>query len=141
MNEIVIFTDGGAKGNTGKAAISFVIFLNGKIKEYAKNVGEKTNNEAEYLAVIYALEKLKQILGKEKSKNSKIIINLDSEVVGKQLKGEYKILEENLQKLFMRFWNLKFDFKDIEIKIIPREENKRADNLVKKMLNDNKKLF
>ena len=142
MNEVIIFTDGGAKGNPGKAAAAFVIYIDGKIKEYAKEIGEKTNNEAEYLAVIFALEKLKQLLGKERSKKTRVIINLDSELVGKQLRGEYKILEENLQKLFMKFWNLKFDFEEIEIKIIPREENKRADSLVKKIIfGENKKLF
>jgi ribonuclease HI len=142
MNEVIIFTDGGAKGNPGKAGAAFVIYIDGKIKEYAVYVGERTNNEAEYLAVILALEKLKQLLGKERSKKTKVIINLDSELVGKQLRGEYKILEENLQKLFMKFWNLKFDFGEIEIKLIPREENERADKLVKKIIfEENKKLF
>jgi ribonuclease HI len=142
MNEVIIFTDGGAQGNPGKAGAAFVIYIDGKIKEYAVYVGERTNNEAEYLAVIFALEKLKQLLGKERSKKTKVIINLDSELVGKQLRGEYKILEENLQKLFMKFWNLKFDFGEIEIKLIPREENKRADKLVKKIIfGENKKLF
>ncbi|MDT7868321.1 MAG: ribonuclease HI family protein [Candidatus Pacebacteria bacterium] len=142
MNEVIIFTDGGAQGNPGKAGAAFVIYIDGKIKEYAVYVGERTNNEAEYLAVILALEKLKQLLGKERSKKTKVIINLDSELVSKQLRGEYKILEENLQKLFMKFWNLKFDFGEIEIKLIPREENKRADKLVKKIIfGENKKLF
>jgi ribonuclease HI len=142
MNEVIIFTDGGAQGNPGKAGAAFVIYIDGKIKEYAVYVGERTNNEAEYLAVILALEKLKQLLGKERSKKTKVIINLDSELVGKQLRGEYKILEENLQKLFMKFWNLKFDFGEIEIKLIPREENERADKLVKKIIfEENKKLF
>jgi ribonuclease HI len=142
MNEVIIFTDGGSKGNPGKAGAAFVIYIDGKIKEYATYVGERTNNEAEYLAVILALEKLKQLLGKERSKKTKVIINLDSELVGKQLRGEYKILEENLQKLFMKFWNLKFDFGEIEIKLIPREENERADKLVKKIIfGENKKLF
>jgi ribonuclease HI len=142
MNEVIIFTDGGAQGNPGKAGAAFVIYIDGKIKEYAVYVGERTNNEAEYLAVILALEKLKQLLGKKRSKNTKVIINLDSELVGKQLRGEYKILEENLQKLFMKFWNLKFDFGEIEIKLIPREENERADKLVKKIIfEENKKLF
>ncbi|MFZ8805994.1 MAG: ribonuclease HI family protein [Minisyncoccia bacterium] len=142
MNEVIIFTDGGAQGNPGKAGAAFVIYIDGKIKEYAVYVGERTNNEAEYLAVILALEKLKQLLGKERSKKTKVIINLDSELVGKQLRGEYKILEENLQKLFIKFWNLKFDFGEIEIKLIPREENERADKLVKKIIfGENKKLF
>jgi ribonuclease HI len=63
-----------------------------------------------------------------------VILHLDSELVGKQLLGKYKIKEENLQKLFIKFWNLKIDFPNLEIKIIPREENKIADKLVKSIL-------
>jgi len=134
MKEIFVYTDGGSLNNPGKSAIGVVIKFEDKVKEYAKEIGFKTNNEAEYEAVIFALERIKKILGKEKIKKYKILLHLDSELVGKQLKGEYKILEESLQKYFIKFWNLKIDFGEIEIKIIPREENQRADKLVKSVL-------
>lgn len=134
MNQVLVFTDGGALNNPGKAAIGIVIYFNGKVKEYSEAIGIATNNQAEYQAVIFALKKLKQILGKEKIKETKIVLNLDSELVGKQIKGEYKILEPELQKYFLEFYNLKFDFPNLEIKIIPREKNEKADKLVKKNL-------
>lgn len=134
MNEIKIFTDGGAINNPGKAAIGVVIIYNGNLKEYAKEIGIKTNNEAEYEGVIFALKKIKQLLGKDRIKELKITLHLDSELVGKQIKGEIKILDEKLQKYFLEVYNLKFDFPKLEIKIIPREENKRADSLVKSIL-------
>jgi hypothetical protein len=79
------------------------------------------------------LLKIKHLIGKEKSKNSIIMINTDSQVVGGQIQGKFKILEENLFKYFIKFHNLKLDFKEIQINIIPREKN-LADALVKKVL-------
>lgn len=134
MNEIKVFTDGGAINNPGPGAIGIVIYLKDKIKSYKASLKETTNNEAEYLAVIFALKKLKQLIGRKKLKEYNVIIHLDSELVGKQISGQYKIKDENLQKLFIKFWNLKLDFPNLKIKIINREENKIADKLVKKTL-------
>lgn len=128
--KIVVYTDGGSRGNPGPAAIGVVI----NDKEYGEYLGEKTNNQAEYEAVIFALKKTKQLIGKAKAKESEIEIRMDSELVVKQLNGEYKILEENLQPLFIKVWNLKFDFKKVEFRHVPREENKGADRLVNKVL-------
>ena len=69
-DKLIIYTDGGARGNPGPAAIGVVI-QNEKgntIKKYGEKIGEKTNNEAEYEAVIFALRKLKQLFGKENTK-------------------------------------------------------------------------
>ncbi|GIW65832.1 MAG: hypothetical protein KatS3mg094_351 [Candidatus Parcubacteria bacterium] len=140
MEEIKVWTDGGVINEKNIGAIGIVILIDGKIKSYKARIDKITNNEAEYLAVIYALKKIKHLLGKNKIKNSKIIIHLDSELIGNQLLGKYKIKEENLQKLFINFWNLKIEFPLLEIKIIPREENSRADKLVKSVLFE-KKLF
>lgn len=134
-NQLIIFTDGGSRNNPGPAAIGVVIGN----KEYAEYLGETTNNVAEYQAVIFALKKAKHILGKEKLKNTKIIINLDSELVTNQLNGKYKILEPNLQPLFIEIWNLKFDFPYLIFQYISREKNKIADRLVNEVLNKNQK--
>jgi ribonuclease HI len=134
MKEIKVWTDGGALNNPGEAAIGVVIDFGERKNHYKAKIGTATNNEAEYLAVIYALKKLREIFGKKKLKDIKVILHLDSELVGKQLLGKYKIKEENLQKLFIKFWNLRIDFPNLEIKIIPREENKIADKLVKSIL-------
>ena len=132
----MIFTDGGSRGNPGPAAIGVVI----GDKEYAEYLGETTNNVAEYQAVIFALKKTKHLLGKAKLKNIKVVINLDSELVANQLNGKYKILEPDLQPLFIEIWNLRFDFPNLMFQYISREKNKRADRLVNEVLdNENQK--
>ena len=130
--KLIIFTDGGARGNPGPAAIG-IVFKNQKgevLKQYGERIGNTTNNVAEYEAVIFALKKAKQIFGKEKTKNSDTEIYVDSELIARQLGGQYKIEEEHLQALFMKVWNLKFDFGSVSFFPVPREKNKEADRMV-----------
>lgn len=140
MKKIIIFTDGGSKGNPGPSAVAF-LFCNEKgevFKEYSERLdGNFTNNEAEYLAAILALKKFKALFGKKLAKNTDVEIRSDSELLVKQMEGKYKILEENIQKLFLELWNLKLDFKSVRFKLIKRENNKKADKLVKDLLNNN----
>lgn len=137
MKKIIIYTDGGSRGNPGPAAAG-VIFCNEKgqsIKECSEYLGDKlTNNEAEYKAVIFALKKFKAVFGKKLAKNSEVEIRSDSELLVKQLNAEYKILNENIQPLFLEIWNLKFDFKKLKFKQIPRDKNKEADRLANEAL-------
>jgi len=141
--KIIVYTDGGSRGNPGSAALGVVIEGVGKqIKEYAEFLGEMTNNEAEYHAIIFALRKLRQLIGREKLTKTEVEIRSDSELVARQLRGEYKVEEKNLQPLFMKVWNLKFDFPKLIFKEISREENKRADKLVNAVLDkESNKLF
>ena len=133
----MIYTDGGSRGNPGKAAIG-VVFFNEKgqiIKKYGEYLGDNlTNNDAEYSAVIFALKKFKTLFGKAIAENSQVEVRADSELLVKQLNGEYKIENEKMQKFFMEIWNLKIDFKSIKFKHIPREKNKEADSLVNEAL-------
>jgi ribonuclease HI len=139
-SKIVIYTDGGSRGNPGPAAMGVVISVGGPSallrvnKEYGEYLGEKTNNQAEYEAVIFALKKVKQLIGKAKAKESEVEIRLDSELVSRQLNGRYKILEEDLQPLFIQIWNLKLDFKNVDFLHVPREENRKADKVVNDVL-------
>ncbi len=137
MKKIIIYTDGGSRGNPGPAAVG-VMFCNEKgqsIKEYSEYIGDNlTNNEAEYKAVIFALKKFKAVFGKKLAKNSEIEIRSDSELLVKQINAQYKILNENIQPLFLEIWNLKFDFKKLKFKQISRDKNKQADRLVNEAL-------
>ncbi len=137
MKKIIIYTDGGAQGNPGPGAIG-VVFCNEKgqpIKEYSKYLGKNfTNNEAEYQAVVFALEKFKSLFSKKLAKNTEVEIRTDSELLVKQLKGEYKILDSKIAPLFLKIWNLRLDFKKVKLRLIPREKNKKADKLVKEAL-------
>ncbi|MBI2052430.1 MAG: ribonuclease HI family protein [Candidatus Sungbacteria bacterium] len=135
--KIIVYTDGGSRGNPGPAAVGVVVLNESgqKLKEYGAQLEEvSTNNEAEYEAVIFALKKLKQFFGKEKTKSLAVEFRVDSELIASQLAGEYKVNEERMQMLFMKVWNLKFDFGKLIFKSVPREANKRADELVNQAL-------
>ncbi|MBL7156124.1 MAG: ribonuclease HI family protein [Candidatus Pacebacteria bacterium] len=131
MKNITIYIDGGSRGNPGPAGIG-AVFYNEKgetIKTYSEFLGEATNNEAEYQALIFALKKFKSFFGKKIAKQSEIKIMSDSEFLVKQLNGEYKISNERIQQLFLEAWNLKLDFKKVKIKHISRTKNIQADEL------------
>jgi ribonuclease HI len=124
--KLIIYTDGGARGNPGPAGIGAVLKneageLVGEVSEY---IGETTNNQAEYKAVIAALEKAKQLGGQE------LDFFLDSELVVKQLKREYKVRDKDLAVLFMKIYNTLMSFKKVTFKHVRREFNTEADKLV-----------
>jgi len=133
----IIYTDGGSRGNPGKAAIG-VVFCNQDgqvIKKYGEYLGDSlTNNDAEYAAVIFALKKAKALFGKDKVKSAHVEVRSDSELLVNQMSGRYKIENEKIQKFFMEIWNLKIDFGSVMFTAIPREKNKEADALVNQAL-------
>lgn len=138
MKKITIFTDGGSRGNPGPSAVS-AIFINEKgqiIRKCSEFLGNATNNEAEYQGVIFALNKFKALFGKELAKNAEIELKSDSELIVKQLTGVYKVLDPDIQSLFLKAWNLKLDFKKVKFKLIPREKNQEADKLVNEILDN-----
>ena len=141
MTKLTIYTDGGARGNPGPAAGGVVIKddKNEVILKTSKYFGETTNNQAEYEALILALQKAKGIFKAQKIKNKKIECYLDSELVVKQLNHEYKIKDEGMQKLFINVWNLTLDFDSVKFIHIPREKNKLADEMVNRELDGREK--
>ncbi len=145
QNKIIVYTDGGSRGNPGSAGVGVVVAdaKGNIIKNYSKDIGVRTNNEAEYEAVILALQKMKQIFGKDKTKDLNIEMRMDSELVARQLGGRYKIMEEKLFPLFIKIWNLRMDFGEISFKEIPREQNKEADKLANEAMDkkETKNLF
>ncbi len=143
--KIIIYTDGGSRGNPGPAALGVAIYDNeGKpIKLYGERLGTKTNNEAEYAAVVSGLKKVKALFGKEKTKKMHIEVRMDSELVKKQLTGVYRIEQEHLFGAFIAIWNLKLDFASVTFVHIPREKNREADRMVNEALDrdDSQSLF
>ncbi|MCX6740279.1 MAG: ribonuclease HI family protein [Candidatus Parcubacteria bacterium] len=127
-----IFTDGGARGNPGPAAIGIVIKDdNDKVlKTHAEYIGETTNNQAEYRALIKALQLA------EEFKPSEVNCFLDSELVVKQMKQEYRVKDKDLQPLFIKVWNLTVNLGTVKFKHIPRELNKEADELLNQELDN-----
>jgi len=132
-----MYTDGGSRGNPGPAAIGVNIETLGK--RYGECIGTKTNNDAEYEALIFGLKKLKQLLGNAKAKSSQVECKLDSELVVKQLNHEYKLKEPRIQQYFIEIWNLMLDFGKVAFVHVPREQNKIADALVNEALDDKTK--
>lgn len=134
MTRITIYTDGGARGNPGPAGIGIVIegLASGK-KTFGEYIGETTNNEAEYRALITALQKLKKLVGKKKL--DQIDCYADSELMVKQLNSEYKVKDSNLRGLFMEVLKLKSELKTpISFHHIRRDKNAEADELLNRVL-------
>ncbi|MDO9399203.1 MAG: ribonuclease HI family protein [bacterium] len=125
-NKLILYTDGGARGNPGPSGIGVVIFdeKGNIVDEISKYIGNATNNQAEYKALIAGLAKAKELDGQE------IEVFLDSELVVKQLNREYRVKDQHLALLFVEAYNISISFKKIVFKHIPREKNKLADKLV-----------
>jgi len=134
MEKIVIYTDGGSRNNPGPAGIG--VYIETLHKQFGHYIGEKTNNEAEYEAIIFGFKKIKQLIGKEEARNVEVECYLDSEFVERQMNHRYKVKEPELQKLFIEVWNLMLDFGKVSFHHIPREKNKIADKLVNKALDE-----
>lgn len=134
--KIIIYTDGGARGNPGPAALGVVIkdAKEQTVKSYGEALGKKTNNEAEYEAILFALKKVKQLYGKANAKRLEIELRLDSELAAKQLQGKYKIETERLCPLFIAIWNLQVELGPVRFVHVPRAKNKEADALVNEAL-------
>src|SRR3972149_3529867 len=129
---IDVFCDGGARGNPGPAAWGLVIKKDGRtIKEDCGYIGIATNNFAEYTALVEALSCLAKNFKGESAK-----IYLDSKLAVSQLNGEYKIKNLNISKLVRVVREIEKSLGDIVYNHIPRDQNKEADRLVNKALDD-----
>ena len=129
--KLILYIDGGARGNPGPAGIGVVILDSSgkKVKDISKYIGEATNNIAEYNALLYGLEEVLILRADE------VKINLDSELVARQIGGEYRVKDAKIRPLFERALNMLKGFKNFEINHIGREKNKEADKLVNRAIN------
>ncbi len=128
-----LFTDGGSRGNPGQAAIGCVLMdplRNEVLREYGECIGVQTNNVAEYQALITGLK-----IAKEYQPNH-LICHLDSELVVKQLNGEYRVKMPSFQPLIEQILELKTQFPHLSFVYIPRGKNLRADLLVNRALDE-----
>lgn len=134
-DDLIIYVDGASSGNPGDAGIGVVIrsLQQKKEEKISKYIGKSTNNFAEYTALIVGLERARFLQAK------KIQVRTDSELLTKQISGEYKVKSENLKKLNRLVLDLLTNFHAVDIKHIKREENKEADKLAKKAIIDYKR--
>jgi ribonuclease HI len=132
---IKIFTDGASRGNPGKAAAGILITdeTGNELLTHKKFLGVQTNNAAEYTALIESVIFLK----KSGLDFSEIEFYCDSELVVKQIRGQYRIKHKDLIKLSLDFWKeMKSINKNFTITHIPREQNKIADRLANEALDE-----
>ena len=128
-----LFTDGGSRGNPGQAAIGCVLVdpISGNVvREHYERIGIGTNNVAEYRALIEGLKIVRHY------HPNRLICHLDSELIVKQLSGEYQVRMTTLQPLLQEIRTLAKEFPAIVFKHIPREDNHHADRLVNKALDE-----
>jgi len=128
--DATLFADGGSRGNPGPAASGAVLFdpSGDLLEEIGAYLGVATNNVAEWTALVLGLEAaLKRGI-------RRLAIRLDSELVVKQVLGEYRVKHVGLQPLHARARRLLRDFEEIEIRHVPRKENVLADALVNRLL-------
>ncbi len=131
--QLDVFTDGGARGNPGPAAIGIAIYERGTKNVPLKTISQflgssQTNNEAEYQAVIAALTALNEFSPQEAN------FYLDSELVVKQLNGEYKVKQPHLKEFYNQIKSLSTTIPMLKFDYIPRAKNKVADALVNQAL-------
>lgn len=137
MKNIIIYTDGGSRGNPGKAAIGVVIFEeDGSPREALAKWGEYlgdglTNNEAEYRAVWAAFKKLRDMVNPAETQ---VQVRSDSALLVNQMSGRYKIKNENIRMFVINIQRLMEGFAKVSYTAIPREQNKEADKLVNEAL-------
>jgi len=122
---ISIYTDGASRGNPGPASLGVLIKdKKGKVLgAWKKLIGIATNNQAEYQALIFGLEKVKKMKAEEVNCYS------DSKLVVEQINRKFKVKDKKLAILFIKAWNLSQSFKKINFYYLPREDNKEADYL------------
>ena len=131
--KIIIYTDGGARGNPGPAGAGAVIIDGEKRIEVKQFLGEKqTNNWAEYEAVLIALGRVIELgfLGRD------LEFRLDSQLVVEQLSGKWKIKEPSLKQQARKIHDLLGEFGTVHFTYVPREENKDADRLVNEAMDE-----
>ena len=132
-----VYSDGASRGNPGISAIAFMIVTeDGRLlKRYSRYVGIRTNNQVEYEALISALESASKLTDQE------VTCCMDSELVVKQLNGEYRVRNPKLKTLWLKVQELKQSFQRITFKSVPRTDIhiKQVDQLANQTLDRVKK--
>ena len=123
---LIIRTDGGARGNPGPAGVGVVVedAETGKILErHAHYLGETTNKQAEYQAVLLGLERCRQLNAES------VEVISDSELLVKQANGEYRVKNRDLAERFMEMRGLQYQIGRVKFRLVKREQNQEADKL------------
>ena len=125
MSKLIIYTDGGSRGNPGPAGFGVIIYdeHNKVVAEISEFIGVTTNNQAEYKAILAGIKKAVALGATEAQ------FYMDSELAVKQLNREYKVKNKDIAPIFLAIYNLTLEFKKITFTHIRREKNTEADRL------------
>ena len=120
-----VYADGASRGNPGPASIGAAVFdeTGQEVYRVSRRLGRATNNEAEYQAAIAGLEAAIGLGGGE------VELRMDSELIIRQLEFRYRVRNERLRPFFNRITELRRQFESFSLRHVPREQNKRADQL------------
>lgn len=131
MAQFTIHADGGARGNPGPAGAGAMIRdeLGNSIATVSQFLGKRTNNFAEYEAVILAFEALAKLVPAGKRRGAEVVVKMDSELVVKQMRGEYKVKHPVLKEQYARLIRAAGMFGSVSFTHVPRAENSDADAL------------
>ncbi|MBI2011455.1 ribonuclease HI family protein [Candidatus Daviesbacteria bacterium] len=134
--KLIVNTDGASRGNPGPSSYGFIIktHLGVILHQEGKTIGTATNNIAEYVAVLKALEYIKTYFSRKAPHEVKIIS--DSQLITKQLSGVYKIKNLKLKEYFSKIKEVEENLGVISYKNVPRRENFIADRLANKALDE-----
>jgi ribonuclease HI len=130
MDRVIIGADGASRGNPGPAAIGAVIKddRGNLVARLSRRIGRATNNQAEYRALIAALEQAISLGAK------KIDIRLDSELIVRQLSGRYRVKNAGLKPLYEQVQQLLAKLDEVSVRHVPRARNAEADRLANQAL-------
>ena len=138
MTTVPVYTihcDGGSRGNPGPAASGYVIEGDDiRPVRAGQYLGVTTNNVAEYSAAILGLGRLKTLIGIERARAAHVRVMSDSELLVRQVNGEYKVKDAELKKLFVDLYNARQDFAKVTFSHVRREHNQEADRMVNEAL-------
>ncbi len=135
MPDIILHTDGGARGNPGPAGIGVVAYdtMGKELFTRSGYLGKQTNNLAEYEALIMGFRGG----GPPPAANTEVLVKMDSELIVKQMKGEYRVKDAELKKQYAIVQTLIPQFHSVSFTHIPRQENARADQLANEAMDRN----
>ena len=136
-NNYTLYTDGGARGNPGPAATGVVVYdtAGRELGHFSTYLGRATNNQAEYQALILGLGRVQKLVGDAHRLGEVIVtVLMDSELIVRQLTGEYRVKNRELKPLHAKVEELVAKFGRVTFRHIPREQNSRADKLVNRTL-------
>lgn len=132
--KLVFYIDGASKGNPGASGVGIVMCDSDRkeIQSYKKYIGSATNNVAEYIALVIALQEA------VKARVRDVLVYSDSELLVRQVQGTYRVKDDKLKQLYILFDNLRGFFKHFSIEYIEREKNKGADRLATQAIREKK---